>query len=89
MKEQRQYKRINREETCILQLRDWYYPATVKNSSFGGVCLYLHQPLPGLHVGDNCNLSMNGEHSREHSCEVVRIEIPNIALKFSDRYKVK
>lgn len=82
MKEHRQYKRTNSEYECTLQLNDWYYPATVKNCSQGGAYLYLHLPLPDLHLGDNCNLSMNAEYSREQSCEVVRIDIPNIALKF-------
>jgi hypothetical protein len=84
IKENRLHKRVYSEEKCLLQVRNEYYPATVKNISFGGALVHSYNPI-GLNVGDSCNVSMNGDSLREYPCKVARVETPNIALEFTSR----
>lgn len=80
MEEHRLDIRADCKEKCILRLGNLHHLATVKNISFGGVLVNLYFTPPDLHTGDNCNISMNGKFLREYSCEVVRVETPDIAL---------
>jgi hypothetical protein len=89
MKEHRLHKRIDSEEICFLELNDGYYPATVKNISSGGALVHTYNPLSGLHVGENCFVGMYGEPPREYPCKVARVDIYNVALKFTGRYIFK
>jgi hypothetical protein len=67
-----------------MHLRDSYYAATVRNISLGGALVNFHDPLPGVHIGDNCRVSLGEELTCEYNCEVVRVETSDIALRFID-----
>jgi hypothetical protein len=89
MAEHRHDKRVDCDQTCILRLGELHHVATVKNISFGGALLYFYPSPPCLQAGDNCNISMIGEFLCEYSCEVVRVEAPDIALTFIGMHKFK
>jgi len=84
MAEYKRRIRIDSEERCQLLLRDSSYLAKVKNISSGGALIHFYDPLPDLHVGDNCKVRMNEESTSEYSCEVVRVENSDIAVMFND-----
>ena len=87
MAEHRHDKRIDCDETFILRLGDLHHIATIKNISFSGALVHFDSSPPNLHIGDKCNISMNGVFLREYSCEVVRAKTPNIALSFTGMRK--
>ena len=89
MIEHRLHNRVDYEEKCLLQIRNEYYPAKVKNISFGGALVVSYNPLIGLNVGDCCSVSVNGEPPSEYHCKVARIEISSLALEFTDRHIFK
>ena len=80
----RLHKRLDCEEHCYLRLRDSFYSAMVRNISLGGALVHFFYPLTGVHVGDNCKVSLGEELTFEYNCEVVRVETPDIALRFID-----
>jgi hypothetical protein len=77
-------KRVGRDNRCHLHLGDSYYAGLIKNISMGGALVHFYEPLPGLHVGDNCKLRLGEELTCEFICEVVRVEAPDVALRFID-----
>ena len=91
MLEHRHHIRVDCKEKCELHLKGWYYPAKVKNISFGGVFVSFYDKPPDLHlhVGDHCDVSINGEDLRTYCGEVVRVEPSNIAVKFFDVHRIK
>lgn len=91
MSEHRHHIRVDCTEKCELYLKGWYYPAKVKNISFGGVFVSFYDKPPDLrlHVGDHCEVSLNGEDLRTYFGEVVRVEPSNIAIKFFDVRRIK
>ena len=84
MANNRLHLRLDCEDCCHLLLRDSFCSATIKNISLGGALVQFQDPLPGVHVGDNCRVSLGGELTCEYNCEVVRIETSNVALRFID-----
>ena len=72
---------------CVMHLRGLHYFATVKNISLGGALVHFNFSTHSLHVGDTCNVSMNGGPIREYPCELVRVKHHIIALKFTDMNK--
>jgi hypothetical protein len=80
MAEHRLHTRLDCDDHCQLKLRDTFYPATVKNISLGGALVHFYDNLPGVNVGDNCNVSLGGELTCEYSCEVLRVETSKVAL---------
>ncbi len=89
MPEHRHHIRVDCEEKCELHLRGWYYPAKVKNISFGGVFLNFYDKPPDLNVGEFCEVSIDGEDLRTYSGEVVRVEPSNVAVKFIEVHRIK
>jgi hypothetical protein len=87
MAEHGHVKRIYCDETCVLRLGDIHQITTVKNISFGGALVHFDSSPPKLHIGDKCNISMNGVFLREYSCVVVRAGTPNIAVSFTGMRK--
>ena len=85
MVEHRLHNRVDYEEKCLLQIRNEYYPAKVKNISFGGALVVSYNPLIGLNVGDCCNVSVNGESPGDYPCKVARIDTSSIALEFTGK----
>jgi hypothetical protein len=82
MANQRLHIRLECKERCHLCLKDSLYPAIVENISLGGVLVHFNDSLPGLHVGDNCKLMMNGHLNYEYLCEISRVETAHVALRF-------
>lgn len=82
MKEHRLSTRFNSEKICLLELGNEFYPATIKNISFGGALVRTPNMQHGLRVADKCNISMNGEFLREYPCKVIRVEPSYVALEF-------
>ena len=82
MANHRLHTRLECKERCHLHLRDAFYSAKAENVSLGGVLMHFNDSLPGLHVGDNCKLTMNGLNYYEYLCEIARVETANIALRF-------
>jgi hypothetical protein len=82
MANQRLHIRLECKERCHLHLRDSFYPARAENISLGGVLVHFDDSLPGLHVGDNCKLMMDGLHNYEYLCEIARVETAHVALRF-------
>ena len=91
MPEYRNNSRTDYEKNCHLRLGNWYYLARLKNISFDGALVYCYAPPRDLHVGDHCevSLSMDGVYRGEYSCEIVRVDNSNIALKFTGKNKLK
>ena len=89
MVEHRSDIRADCEDKCVLHQGVLHHLATVKNISFGGALVHFNTMQPTLHIGENCDITVNGEYLREYSCEVVRIEAPDIALKFTGMRKLK
>jgi hypothetical protein len=81
MSDHRRHKRLDCEDHCFLHLGDSFYSGLIKNISLGGVLVHFSNPLT---VGDNCKVSLNGGLLCEFICEVVRVEAPNVALRFID-----
>jgi len=77
-------KRYECEYNCHLRLRDSIYSAMIMNVSTGGALVHFHDPLPGLHLGDNCKMNRIEELTCVYNCEVVRVEASNVALRFID-----
>ncbi len=77
----RHHKRLDCEDHCFLHLEDSLYTGIIKNISLGGALVHFFHPLA---VGDNCKLSMSKGLLCEFTCKVVRVEAPNVALKFID-----
>ena len=86
MANQRLHMRLECEERCHLHLRDSFYPAMAKNISLGGILVHFSDPPPGLQVGDNCRLTMNGHLYCEYLCEIKRIDTAHVALSFIDMH---
>ncbi|GAM11863.1 hypothetical protein OR1_04187 [Geobacter sp. OR-1] len=86
MLEDRQHARSNCEEKCMLHLRGWYYPATVKNISLGGALVGSGTSLTGLHFGEPCNFFVYEDFFCEFYCKVVRVNEYAVALKIIDGY---
>lgn len=84
MTDYRLHIRLDCEDRCHLHLRDSFYSAMVKNISLGGALVYFYDPLPAIHVGDNCKVSLGEDLACEYICEVVRVETSNVALRFID-----
>ena len=84
MIEHRIHNRIDYDEKCLLQIRNEYFPAQVKNISRGGAFVVSYNTLIGLNVGDSCNVSVNGDPPNAYPCKVVRVEAFSIALEFTD-----
>ncbi len=82
MKEHRLSKRVNSEKVCLLELGNEFYPATLKNISFGGALVRTPNMQHGLRIADRCTICMNGEFSREYPCKVIRVEPSYVALEF-------
>ncbi|MGD0585289.1 MAG: PilZ domain-containing protein [Oryzomonas sp.] len=82
MGNKRLHIRLECKERCQLHLRDSFYSARAENISLGGVLVHFNDPLPGLLVGDNCKLTMNGDHNYEYLCEIARVETAHVALRF-------
>ena len=91
MPEHRHNSRMDYEKNCQLRLGNWYYLARLKNISFDGALVNFYVPPPDLHVGDYCEVSINmdGDSLGEYSCEIVRVDDANIALKFTGINKFK
>jgi hypothetical protein len=77
----RLHKRLDCEDHCFLHLGDTFHAGIVRNISLGGALVHFYHPLT---VGDNCRISMNKGLLCEFTCEVVRVEAPNVALRFID-----
>jgi hypothetical protein len=77
-------KRYDCEDHCQLRLRDSIYSAMIVNISVGGALVHFYDPLPGVHVGENCKMSLKKELTCVYNCEVVRVETSNIALRMID-----
>jgi hypothetical protein len=84
MAEHKRRVRVDCDDRCRLLLKDSSYLAKVKNISFGGALIHFYEPLPDLHVGDNCKVRINAESGSEYDCEVVRVEQFDIAVMFDD-----
>lgn len=82
MENNRLHIRLDCEEHCYLHVGDSFYSGNVKNISLGGVLVHFYNSLPGVQVGDNCKVSLNGKLNCEYICEVVRVENSNVALMF-------
>jgi|GEM_PF-1286470 len=82
MAERRHNMRIEDGEPCHLRLGDLHYLATVRNISLSGALLHFYSPPTRFQVGDNCQISLNGEGTYNCNCEVVRVETSNVAMKF-------
>jgi hypothetical protein len=82
MGNQRLHIRLECKERCHLHLRDSFYSARAENISLGGVLVHFSDSLSGLHVGDNCKLTMNGHLNYEYLCEIARVETAHVALRF-------
>ncbi len=91
MPEHRNNSRMDYEKNCQLRLGNWYYLARLKNISFDGALVNFYAPPPDLHIGDYCEVSINmdGDYLGEYSCEIVRVDDANIALKFTGINKLK
>ncbi len=81
MANNRRHKRLDCEDHCYLHLGDSFYSGLIKNISMGGSLVRFSYPLA---VGDNCKVIMNSGLLCEFICEVVRVEVSNVALKFID-----
>ena len=86
MKEHRLSKRYNSDKVCLLELGNEFYPAKLKNISFGGALVFTPNMQHGLSIADKCTICMNGEFSREYSCKVIRVESCQVALEFIKWY---
>jgi len=86
--EHRHHYRVDCEESCRLYLEDWFYPAKVKNISYGGALLSIEVPHTDLHVDDNCEVRVDVKPLREYSCKVVRVEPSHIAVTFTGMRKL-
>ena len=89
IKEHRLHKRFNSAENCLLAVRDEYYPATVRNISFGGALVHPYKPLTLLRVGDDCSVCMDNEYLSEYPCKVSRLEAAAVALEFTGRHSLE
>jgi hypothetical protein len=86
MTDKRIHMRLDCEEHCKLHLKDLFYPAMVRNISLGGALVHFYDPLPGVNVGDNCKVSLNGDLYCEYDCEIARIDTSHVALRFIDMH---
>lgn len=84
MEELRHDIRVDCEEKCVMHLGGLHYFATFRNISSSGAVVHFNTSQPGLHIGDNCIISVDGGPIREYSCEVVRVENPDIVVRFID-----
>ena len=89
MVEKRHDIRADCEGKCILYFRDSDYLVTLNNFSLGGALVRFSTATPALHIGDRCKLKMDGGFLEEYTCEVIRVETTEIALKFADTYNFK
>ena len=78
----RLHARLECKERCHLHMRDSFYSARAENISLGGVLVHFNDSPPGLHVGDNCRLTMNGHLYCEYLCEITRVDTAHAALTF-------
>ena len=86
MPEHRLHGRVDCVVKCNLHRGCLYYPAMVKNISPGGVLVTFYVTHPNLRVGDNCEVYIGGENLRQYSCEIVRVQSLDVALKFIDTH---
>ena len=82
MEECRLHNRIDYDWQCSLHLCDTFYSAKVKNISLVGALVHCNDSLPGVLVGDQCKMSLNGELICKYDCKVVRVEASHIAVRF-------
>jgi hypothetical protein len=83
MKEDRKHARNDCDEYCMLNMRGWYYPATVRNVSLEGALVTSSKLPTGLTAGDTCTILV-GEDTYSYyecSCTVVRVSGQDVALK--------
>ena len=88
MEEHRHDMRVDCEQKCIIRQKGWFYPAVVRNISFGGALVHTYRPLLDVRVGDKCVVSIDGEFHQEYSCEVARSEDISIGLAFTGVHKL-
>ena len=79
----RRRMRVDCKDKCYLRLRDSIFLATVKDISMDGALLHFYDPLPGVHVGDDCNVGLDGENIYEYACKVARVDTSDVGLKFT------
>jgi len=89
MTDHRLHKRLDCEESCRLLLKDSFYSGIVENISLGGALVHFYNPLPGVHVGDNCKVVLGRELTCGYICEVVRVGTSNVALRFIGMHRFK
>jgi len=87
MAEHRNYPRVECDKKSLLNVRDLHYFATVKNISEGGALVQCRWRNPNIRIGDACTIIVDEETAHEYSCEVVRIEAANVALKFAGMHE--
>ena len=85
MAEERLHMRVSCKERCRLHFRDRFYPGIADDISLGDVLVHFSDMPPGIHVGDNCNLVLDGNFDYEFFGEIVRTEYSKIAFRFNDK----
>lgn len=86
MQEDRQYARTDCDEKCMIHLKGWYYPATVKNISLRGALVTPCNPLNAVRSGESCNVIMSEDSFCEYYCNIVRVSGYDVALRIIDGY---
>jgi hypothetical protein len=81
MADQRLNLRLKHEWQCNVHLANSSYYAMTKNISSSGVLVHFLDPLPDVHVGDKCILSLNRGLLLRYDSEVARVEASNIAFR--------
>jgi hypothetical protein len=81
MVNQRSNLRLAYEWRCNVHMTNASYYAMTENISSSGVLVRLLDPLPEVHVGDKCILSLNRGPIVRYDSEVVRVEASNIAFR--------
>jgi hypothetical protein len=81
MEDQRQNIRLKYEWQCNVHLANSSYHTMTKNISSSGVLVHSLDPVPDIHVGDKCILTLNRGYLLRYDSEVVRVEAPTIAFR--------
>ena len=82
MENQRNNMRLSNECRCNIHLRESSHLAMTKNISSSGALINLHAPIPEIQVGEKCIMSFEKGILWRYDSEIVRVEIPCIAIKF-------